>query len=85
VTTSDLSPRAEVLSHLGGDGWALLKAGKTWVQLYRWSGKTRVEVHVTFDRSGRVYAWSEWHNTRVSYPDQDTGRRGRLMERLSHE
>jgi hypothetical protein len=80
-----MTPRAEVLSHLGGDGWALLRAGKTWVQLYRWSGPVRVEIHVTFDTAGRVYAWSEWHNVLADGPDQATGRRGRLMERLSDE
>lgn len=48
---------------------------------YRWEGSERVELCMIFDEAGRLYAWSEWRNTRASL-DQRPGLRSRLEDRI---
>jgi hypothetical protein len=78
-----MSPRSEVLWHVGRSYWALLHEDARSVTLYRWDGRTRVELHVVFDGQGRVWAWSEWRSVRQGDVDQEPGRRSRLNKRLA--
>lgn len=60
------------------DGWTYLHPNNSMSVFYRWlPGLTREEVHINFDRLGRVTAWSIWHNTRQQI-DQGRGQRERL-------
>jgi hypothetical protein len=66
-------------------GWAPLTVGDhglvtAW---YSWDSGERVEVHVLYDKAGRIEAWSVWRNRRVRFPDQQAGMRERLDDYLT--
>lgn len=44
---------------------------------YRFVGDVRHELHLLYDKAGRLRAWSHWENRRIQI-DQDPGLRDRL-------
>ena len=60
-------------------GWSLLRSDAWNDVYYRWIGDIRHELHVIRDDMGRVKAWTHWQNRRIAAPDQDLGRKKRLL------
>lgn len=69
-------PSPDVFHQLG---WTLYDASDFHGMYYRWQGDTRHELHLCYDRAGRLEAWTHWANRRITPPDQEPGRRKRLL------
>ena len=64
-------------------GWIHLHSGGDQIVYFRWAhtpATTREEVCIIFNGNGNVHAWTRWHNTRMSPPDQQPNNRQRLEE-----
>lgn len=85
-----MSQRQITATTLTSRGWRRMVFGgpgiddaryETW---FKWEHSIRRELHLIYQTSGQLEAWSEWRNERVSV-DQDEGRRARLIELICEE
>jgi hypothetical protein len=80
-----VSTRLDIEQLLVKNDWMALGESTHYAMRYfRWlpgtASTVREEIHVGFDKAGRVTAWTVWHNKRVAGPDQEAGTRKRLEE-----